>query len=350
MGIFGENEFLGIEIGTTSIKIVELKIKKERIELSNYGILEKYGHLERINDALQTMSFKLLEESTALLLKELINKMRVKTKNTFIALPSFSGFSVLVELPLMTDKELAQAVKFQAKQYIPMTFEDLTLDWQIEKRTEDKIYVLLVAIPTDTIKRYIKIAELTKLNLKGLELENVALAHLFSKKEKAPFVLVDIGGRATSISVIDNGILVMSRNIETAGGDITQVIASALGISPFRAEEIKRAYGLNIQSQGEMKVVNLIIPLLDVIKREVEKSMMNYYLKTKRKVEKVILTGGGANLKGLDEFLSKQLLLPVSKGNPFEMGLISYNPKLAPVITEIGTILTTACAVTLKEQ
>lgn len=348
MGIFGENEFLGIEIGTTSIKIVELKIKKERVELSNYGILEKYGHLERINDALQTMSFKLLEESTALLLKELISKMKVKSKTSFIALPSFTGFAVLAEFPLMTDKELAQAIKFQASQYIPMTFEETTLDWQIEKRTEDKIYVLLIAIPTDIIKRYVKTAELAKLNLKGLELENVALAHLFSKKEKVPFVLVDIGGRATSISVIDNGILVMSRNIETAGGDITQVIASALGISPFRAEEIKKAYGLNIQNQGEMKVVNLIIPLLDVIKREIEKSINNYYLKTKRKVEKIILTGGGANLIGLDEYFSKKLLLPVIKGNPFNMGLIAYNPKLAPIISEIGSTLATACAVALK--
>ncbi|MGC8880968.1 MAG: type IV pilus assembly protein PilM [Minisyncoccia bacterium] len=348
MGLFGQNEFLGIEIGTTSIKIVELRIKKERVELFNYGILEKFGHLERINDALQTMSFKLLEESTALLLKELLSKMKVQSKTSFIALPSFVGFAVLTEFPLMTDKELAQAVKFQVSQYIPMTFEETTLDWQIEKRTEDKIYVLLIAIPTDIIKRYVKTAELAKLNLKGIELENVALAHMFSIKEKLPFILVDIGGRATSISVIDNGILVMSRNIETAGGDITQVIASALGINPFRAEEIKKAYGLNIQSRGEMKVVNLIIPLLDVIKREIEKSINNYYLKTKRKVEKIILTGGGANLIGLDEYFSKQLLLPVIKGNPFNMGLITYNPKLAPIISEIGSTLATACAVALK--
>lgn len=348
MGLFGQNEFLGIDIGTTSIKIVELKIKKERVELSNYGILEKYGHLERINDALQTMSFKLLEESTALLLRQLLDKMKVKTKTSFIALPSFTGFAVLAEFPMMTDKELAQAVKFQASQYIPMTLEETTLDWQVEKKTEDKIYVLLISIPTDIIRRYVKTAELTRINLKGLELENVSLAHMFSKKEKAPFVLVDIGGRATSISVIDNGILIMSRNIDTAGGDITQVIASALGISPFRAEEIKKAYGLNISNQGEMKVINLIIPLLDVIKREIEKSINNYYIKTKRRVEKVILTGGGANLKGIEEYYSKQLLMPVIKGNPFNMGLIAYNPKLAPIISEIGTGLATACAVALK--
>jgi len=348
MGIFGQNEFLGIDIGTTSIKIVELKIRKERVELSNYGILEKYGHLERINDALQTMSFKLLEESTSLLLKELLSKTKIKTRDSYIALPSFTGFAVLVEFPIMTDKELSQAIKYQAGQYIPMTLQEMTLDWQVEKRTEDRIYVLLIAIPTDIIQRYAKTAELSKLNLKGLELENISLAHLFSKKENTPFVLVDIGGRASSISVIDDGTLMMSRNLDTAGGDITQVIATALGINPFRAEEIKKTYGLYIESKGELNIVSLVVPLLDVIKREIEKVINNYYLKTKKKVEKVILTGGGANLKGLDEYYSKQLLMPVILGNPFNLGLISYNPKLAPILAEIGTNLATACAVALK--
>jgi len=348
MGFFGQKEILGIDIGTTSIKIVELKVRKEKIELSNYGILEKYGHLERINDTLQTMSFKLLEESTAMLLKELFLKMKPKVKDCYMALPSFTGFAVLVEFPLMTEKELAQAIKFQASQYIPMTLQEMTLDWQIESKTENKTLVLLIAIPTDIIKRYVKTAELAKINLKGLELENVSLAHLFSKKFQEPFVLVDIGGRATSISVIDKGILISTYNIDTAGGDLTQVIATALGINPFRAEEIKKSYGLNISLRGEVRLMNLIVPLLDVIKREIEKSINNYYLKTKRKVEKVVLTGGGANLIGIDEYYAKQLLMPVIKGNPFNLGLISYNPKLAPIINEIGTGLSTACAVALK--
>ena len=89
MRIFKQNLFLGIDIGTTSIKLVELRKKSNRMELANYGILEKYGHLERINDAIQTNSFKLLEESTALLLKQLIEKARTQNQNAFMTLPSF---------------------------------------------------------------------------------------------------------------------------------------------------------------------------------------------------------------------------------------------------------------------
>ena len=344
-----QNIFLGIDIGTTSIKLVELQKTRQKIELTNYGILEKYGHLERINDAIQTNSFKLLEESTALLLKQLIEKSKIKNRETYMALPSFSGFVSIMELPEMPDKELAKAVNFQAGQYIPMPLQETTLDWQIIERINGKITVLLMAVPTDIVKRYVQSAKLAKINLKGLELETVAVARLLGKKEKSVVALVDIGGRSTSINIMDKGALRTSHNVDTAGGDFTQVISSGLGINPFRAEELKRAYGLNIQARGEVKITNLLMPLLDVIKRETEKAINNYFLRTKKKAKKVILTGGGANLQGLEDYYSKQLALPVVKGDPFSWGLISYNPNLSPVMKDIGSSLTSACAVVFKD-
>lgn len=347
--LFKQNFFLGIDIGTTSIKLVELRKTKRKIELTNYGILEKYGHLERINDAIQTNAFKLLEESTALLLKELIEKSKTKNRQAYMALPSFSGFISLMELPEMADKEIAKAVHFQAGQYVPMPLQETTLDWQLIERANGKVTILLMAVPTDIIKRYVHSAELAKINLRGLELETMAAARLLGKKEKSPAALVDIGGRSTSISIMDKGVLRMSHNVDTAGGDLTQVISSGLGIAPLRAEELKRAYGLNIQARGDVKITDLLMPLLDVIKRETEKAINNYFIRTKRKAEKVILTGGGANLQGLEDYYSQRLALPVIKGDPFSWGLISYNPKLAPVIKDVGPSLTSACAVVFKD-
>lgn len=348
MGIFKQNLFLGIDIGTTSLKIVELKRKGGRVELSNYGILEKYGHLERINDAIQTSTFKLLEESTALLLKQLLRTAKLDAVTSYMTLPGFSGFVSLIEFPEMKDKELAKAIRFQAGQYIPMSLAEMTLDWQIIERENDRMQVLLMAVPTEIVHRYIRIAKLAKLNLSGLELETVAIARLLGIKEKSPAIIVDIGGRTTSISVIDRGNLRQTHNIDTAGGDLTQVISSGLGISPLRAEEVKKTSSLDIQYQGEIALLRLLTPLLDVIRREIEKSINNYYLQSKRKVEKIILTGGGANLSGLDKYYSDAFLMPVIKGDPFSLGIISYHPNLAPVIREIGTNLTAACAVAFK--
>ena len=348
MGIFGQNLFLGIDIGTTAIKVVELKRNEGKVELSNYGILEKYGHLERINDAIQTSTFKLLEESTALLLKQLLRTAKIDNATAFMALPGFSGFVSLIDFPMMNEKELAKAIRYQAVQYIPMSLEEMTLDWQTIETSADRMKILLMAVPTEIVKRYVKTAELVKLNLKGLELETVATARLLGVKEKNPAVIVDIGGRTTSISVIDNGTLRQTHNIDTAGGDLTQVIASGLGINPLRAEEIKKTTSLNPEYRGEIDMLKLLSPLLDVIKREAEKAINNYYLQSKRRVEKVILTGGGANLNGLDKYYSQSLSLPVVKGDPFSWGIISYHPNLAPIIREIGTNLTAACAVAFK--
>jgi len=348
MGIFKQNLFLGIDIGTTSLKIVELKRKEGRVELSNYGILEKYGHLERINDAIQTSTFKLLEESTALLLKQLLRTAKLDAVTSYMTLPGFSGFVSLIELPEMKEKELAKAIRYQAGQYVPMSLAEMTLDWQIIERENDRMQVLLMAVPTEIVHRCIRIAKLAKLNLKGLELETMATARLLGTKEKSPAIVVDIGGRTTSISVIDRGNLRQTHNIDTAGGDLTQVISSGLGISPLRAEEVKKTSNLDIQYQGEIALLKLLTPLLDVIKREIEKSINNYYLQSKRKVEKIILTGGGANLNGLDKYYSNSLLMPVIKGDPFSWGIISYHPNLAPIIRDIGTNLTAACAVAFK--
>ncbi|MGC8851721.1 MAG: type IV pilus assembly protein PilM [Minisyncoccia bacterium] len=345
MGLFGSNISLGIDIGTTSIKIVELKYFQGKTELSNYGILEKYGHLERINDAIQTSSFKILEESTALMIKDLLKTSKIESRPTFISLPAFNGFVVVADFPYMSPKELAKAVKLQAPQYIPMSINEITLDYQVIESSNEYLKVLIMAVPTEIITRYVKVAQLAKLDLKGLELESVAVARLFGLKEKEPIALVDIGGRSTSISIIDNGSLRQIRSIDVAGGDLTQVIATGLGINPFRAEEIKKSYGLNIEYQGELAILRLLTPLLDVITRETNKVINNYYLLTKRKVEKVFLTGGGANLLGITDYYSKTLSIPVFKVDPFNMGLISYHPKLAPIIAEIGSNLTTACAV-----
>lgn len=344
-GLFKQNDFLGIDIGTTTIKIVELKKQKGKLKLADYGILEKYGHLERINDAIQTSSFKLLEESTALLLQKVLVQMKPETKKTYMALPSFSSFVSLVEFPQMTNKEIAQAIKYQAGQYIPIPLKEVTLDWYPVEKKGEKIKILLVAVPTDTIQRYVKVATLAKLNLRELELETVAVARLFGKKEQEPIAIVDIGGRTTSISVVDQGTLRLSHNIDTAGGDLTQVIASGMGIDPLRAEKLKRAYGLNIRNRGEINIVHLLIPLLDVIKRETEKAINNYYLRSKVTVKKVLLTGGGSCLRGIEDYYSKSLSLPVLRADPFNQGLVSYDPQFAPIIRDIGPTLTTACAV-----
>lgn len=342
-----KNTFLGIDIGTTAIKIVELSKKARGISMTSYGILEKYGHLERVNDAVQTPNLKLLEDSTALLITELLKKSKIQTKEALIGLPNFLGFTTTIKMPNMSSRDLSKAIKYQAEQYIPMPLKETTLDWQIlEEGPELKI--LLIAVPTEHIKRYMKTAELAKLNLLSLELESTAVSRLIGMKEKGSVLIIDIGGRMTSISVLNEGKLRFTSDLEIGGGDFTRVMANGLAINPLRAEQLKKTYGLNLNFERGINLSNLLQPLLESIFREAEKAINTYYLNEKMKVEKVILIGGGANLIGFSDLCAQRLALPVAIGDPFSWGMIDFQAEITPIIRELAPILTPACAIGLK--
>ena len=117
---FSPGAYLGVDIGTTSIKVAELLKTPKGLRLSNYGLLESYGHLERFNDAIQTSSLKLLGKETAEMLKLLIKKSKIKTKRAIASIPLFAAFTILLEVPSMSSEEITQSMQFQARQYIPL--------------------------------------------------------------------------------------------------------------------------------------------------------------------------------------------------------------------------------------
>ena len=128
--LLGGETYLGIDIGTTSIKAVEIeRSKKGKPVLKNYGILETYNYLERFNEVLQTSSLKLVDTETATYLKLLIKKAGLKANKVIASLPAFSAFTTLIELPLVPETELRKIMEFQAKQYIPLTLSAVTIDW-----------------------------------------------------------------------------------------------------------------------------------------------------------------------------------------------------------------------------
>lgn len=349
-GMFGSPKILGIDIGTTAIKAVELRAERGSIRLGTYGILENYGHLERINDAIQTSSLKILDEVTAEALKKLLAEMRPSTTNCAISVPIFSAFVSLMDLPQLSQKELAQAIPFEARQYVPIPISEVSLDWQILGPTPgqegQKVQVLLVAVPQDTIVKYQRIAELAGLHLKIIEIETIAAARALVGPDPSALLLVDIGSRATVITVVDEGYVRITRSIDTAGGDLTQVIANGLNVSPVKAEMIKKSRGL-LAGAEEENLSALMTPLLDVIVLEVQKLGALYQERTKREVKKVILTGGSSNTPGLADYISRELQKETSVGNAFSQ--LQYPSDLTPIIANIGPTLAVAVGLGLRD-
>ncbi|MDO8443067.1 MAG: type IV pilus assembly protein PilM [bacterium] len=349
--IFGSNSYLGVDIGTTSIKVIELVKTKGLPFLRNYGFLESYGHLERPNNAIQTSSLKMLENETVELLKLMVRHTKSSSRNAIASLPSFSAFTTLLEMPLMPDGDTTKIMGFQAKQYIPLPISSVTIDWLRvgEKKNEngDKVQqILLVSVPNEIISKYKNIFKAAGLNLLALEIEGLSVARILTSGIKEDTLIVDIGSRSTSIYIAQDGNLKFSGQTDFAGGSLTQTISSGLNIRIRRAEDLKKMRGLT-GTGGEYELSTLMMPILDVIINEVERVRNNFEKNYNEKITSVILSGGGANLLGIEKYFEGQMSLPVKIAN--SLSKISYPPEMEPIIKELNPYLTVALGLGVKQ-
>ena len=346
------SSFLGVDIGTTSIKVAEIKQGKDQPELVNYSLFETYDHLERTNTALQTSTLKLFENEIAEYLKIIIQKGGFKSREVTASLPSFSAFTTIIEIPKMPEAEIAKTLGFKARQYIPLPLTSVTLDWvKVGERTDEKgnksQQIFLISVPNEQIERYKKIFDQAGLNLLTLEVEGFSLARILTATIDKPTLIIDVGSRSTTFLVAQNGLLKYVSQSDFAGSSLTQSIASGLGINIRRAEDLKRQKGLVGLGHGPDKELStLLVPLLDVIINEAKRVKDNYQHSYQQKIASVILSGGGANLLSAEKYFKDKLELPVSKADPFAH--MDYPPKLAPLTNNLGPSLSVALGLGIK--
>ncbi len=340
---------LGIDIGTTNVKVVELNQSGGEVRLENYGLLETYGYLDRPNAAIQSSYFKIVEEITADLLKKLFTTFKPKTKKAVLSLPIFSSFVTVFELPLKEEKDIMRAIPFEAKKYIPVALDDLEIDWAIVGQSGEgsavRSQILLIAIPKEIIEKYKKIGKVTGLDVEVFELESVALARALIGQDKNPVIVADIGSQSTSLITVDNGYLVANESLTVAGSEITHVISQSLGVAKERAEEFKRIKGFNVEPQ-EAEVVNLMLPIIDYFGNEIHRAVGVFKEKTQRDIQRVILSGGTANLPGLDNYLSQYLNIKVEKAWPFNK--VQFDQFTEPLLRDVGPSLSVAVGLALR--
>ncbi len=349
--ITGHKNYLGVDIGTTSIKIVELSSSKQRPVLKNYGILESYGHLERLNNAIQTSTLKMLDRETADLLMMLVRQLNLKTVDAVASLPSFTAFMAPLEMPTMSPQETIQAMQYQARQFVPLPMSEVSLDWiPVGEYTNDKGNKMqrffLISVPNEQIRKYQRIFKAAGLNLIALEVESLSLSRILTSGDPTLTLIADIGARSTAIMVAKNGVLKGSGQTDFASGSLTQAISGGLRINIRRAEELKKQRGL-MGSGGEYELSTLMLPLLDVILSEVKRVRDDYEKTYHEKIERVIVSGGGANLLGIEKYMSDTFGLPTVKADPFSK--ISYPPEAAPLVSELGPPFSVALGLGIRQ-
>lgn len=347
---------LGVDIGTSFVKVVEISKQGSRRKLENYGSLTASVLYDKPFRTFEKNTLLLLDEDVARAILAVIEEAKIKTKRVVFSIPDFSSFFTSFELPQMTESELPQAVRFEARQHVPMPLSEVTLDWQIveghflDKETvKTKLKILLVAVPNEVINQYREIARLAQLELVSLEAEVFGLLRsLVDETEKRPIALVDIGAQSTTCSIVEKRLLKVSHSFDASGNELTRIIAKSLDISDPEAEIMKKQYGLLAPEGNETarQIRDILLPFVDMILKEVEMIMNNFSREREREIQKIILAGGSALLPGLKEYFSQNIKKEVEIANPFAK--IFYPPILENILRQMSPSYAIATGLALR--
>lgn len=351
-GIFGggKNHYLGIDIGTSGIKVVELEqSSKEEIKLINYvtvGFRENLPQQERER--------RITKNEVVTLLKAALKEAKIKTTNASFSVPAFSSFISFVTMPRVSPENIKQSLMNEAQKFIPVSLEEVVLGWEVidepqEKeianiRDQNKMKVLLLAVPKDIVARYREIAQMSGLKLKNLEVEAFPLLRALADDDKKTSIILDIGSRVCNILVVSNGSLRGARNIGVGGDDLTEVLARSIDITYERAEELKRSEGLLNKQVSE-----LLTPVLGNIIDELKRVISVYKNKNPNKeIKEVVLSGGSAGLKGVAELFVNRLGIHTRVGDPWKKVKVSEETKT--LLMAKGSAFSISVGLALKKE
>ncbi len=313
---YQDKPIFGLDIGYGSIKAMQIDWSHKNQRVAGYGggtFPAKY-----IKDGVITETEELARSIHDMFTNHLIGD--ITTRRVAVAIPAARTFNRPITLPKLAPKDLAQAVKLEAEQYIPLPIEDLYLDYHITRRSEKEIQLLAVAVPKKVVDSYMLLARLLGLEVVTLETSIAASGRLFVQAESsdAPTVLIDFGSISADVTIYDNDLIVTGT--VPCGGDIfTEIIAQKLKVTKPEAQLIKTKYGLGV-SKKQAEITEGLTPELDKLVKEIRR-MIRYYEErsdTEGKIAQVVTMGGGANMPGLSEFMTNQLRLPVRMCDPWQ--------------------------------
>ena len=360
--------YLGVDIGSANVKMIELESYHGKPRLKNYGFAEKAHQATTSTDEMIRQSAEIIQK--------IYREAGFVSKNVVAALHNFDVFTSVINLPATNVHDLEDVVRVEARKFVPIPLEDVVLDWKVlekptsssaakkgdevksqppgkggdaEQEVKEGHEVLLTAAPRKLVKRYVDIFKAAELNILSLETESFAFIRaLLDKSESAPLLILDIGAVATDIIIVERQIPVIIRTVEVGGASITETIEQTLGISKERAEQFKRDVGIYSSGSGDehRSIMQLMESIFVPVVNEINYSL-DLYKGRNQTIEKFILSGGSSYLLGLVDFLKERFHIPVYIGDPWHK--IEYPVDLKSTLTEIGPMCTVAIGLSLKE-
>lgn len=315
--LFPKKDLIGLDIGSSSVKLVELQVTKKGYQLKNVGI----GFLP--SGAIVDGALKEPDAVTDII-RNLISNLKVKTKNVAT---SISGHSVIIKnisLPAMSTEELEESIQWEAEQYIPFEIDDVNIDFEElgeNPENKDQMNVLLAAAKQDMIADYTEVIGNAGLSPVVMDIDSFALMNMFEVnypyEEDKVIALIDVGASILNMNVLKNGVSLFTRNVSIGGNRITTEIQERKDVSYEEAEALKAGEQIDGLNHSEMDEIVKEVSLSLAI--EIQRSLDFFWATfADEQIHKIYLSGGCSKSEKFRKIIRKRVSdIPVEVVNPF---------------------------------
>ncbi len=341
-----KKELIGIDVGSSSVKLVQLKEAKGSFQLLNVGILPLPAEAVVDNSFMDS-------SAVVAVIKNLVGSLGIRVKDVVC---SISGNSVIIRkivLQSMTHEELEDQIAWEAEQYIPFDINDVNMDFQILSPDLDnpsKMNVLLVASKKDVINDYISLFSDAGMQLAVVDVDSFAVQNAFEINYELTsgqvVALVNIGASVMNINVIKDGVTLFTRDVQMGGNLYSEEIQKQAGLSSLEAESAKML--VNNSSSGPVK--NVVFKINETITQEIRRSL-DFYNSTANedRISSVYISGGCSKICNLIETVTERIGLPVERINPFTKLKFSESDFDPEFLQEIGPFMAVAVGLALRK-
>lgn len=348
---------IGIDIGTSAIKVVQLKQKSGRAVLETYGTLALGPYEKGAVGQVVTLSV----DETVQALNDLIREAGVSVRDGAVGIPSGSSLVFTMEFPgKIAEKDFPAIVPTEARKYIPVPISEVLLDYFVIPKAQESMFdhkndivpatekteVLGVAIHNETVTRFKDVLAKAQITDPVYELETFSAIRSSIKRDLSNILLLDFGASRTKLSIIEYGIVRNFHVVNRGSADITRALSQSMQIDFAKAEELKRTYGL-LDTAPDFNVREIAELSVNYILSETSTVILNYEKKYNKTISKIILSGGGALLKGFYERAQEHFSTTVERSDPFTK---SEAPAfLREVLTSIGPEFAVSVGLALRK-
>ncbi len=346
--LFSGKGVIGLDIGSSSIKAVELDATKKGTRLKHFGMIALPP--EAIVDGTFMDSASIVES-----IRSLVEGLKARTKNVAVSIAGHSVIIRKITVAAMSEMQLEESIKWEAEQYIPFDIEDVNLDFQIlnEPAGQDQMSVLLVAAKKDMIHDYTAVIEEAGLHPVVVDVDSFAIENAYNLNFESPeddlVALVNIGSGVMNVNIVKGGISAFTRDISIGGRQITEEIQKRLTLTYEEAETLK--VSARDQSAQSAEVENIVRSTAEQLAVEVRRSLEFFTASAAGgEIKKAYLSGGCAKIQVLPALIEERISIPVEIFNPFAKIDCDPNEFDPEYIKEIAPLAAVGVGLALRRE